>query len=157
MYDLMIAAMQVDATRVFSYRMPTDTLIQSLGATITSHNMSHYVQGDRQDVSENRDQTHAKLLAYFIDKLKRSKEIDGSSLYDNTAVTFGSNINSIHYLTNCPTLLTGGGAGVKHGRHLVMSDPKTPLCNLWLSLLNGVGVDVKSHGDSTGRLDELFV
>lgn len=157
MYDLMVAAMQVDATRVFSYRMPTDTLIQSLGATITSHNMSHYVQGDRQDVSENRDQTHAKLLAYFIAKLKASKEVDGSSLYDNTAVTFGSNINSIHYLTNCPTLLTGGGAGVKHGRHLVMSDPKTPLCNLWLSLLNGVGVDVKSHGDSTGRLDELFV
>ena len=157
MYDLMIAAMQVDATRVFSYRMPTDSLIQSLGATITSHNMSHYVQGDRQDVSENRDQTHAKLLAYFIGKLKASKEIDGSSLYDNTAVTFGSNINSIHYLTNCPTLLTGGGAGVKHGRHLVMSDPKTPLCNLWLSLLNGSGVDIDSHGDSTGGLDELFV
>lgn len=157
MYDLMIAAMQVDATRVFSYRMPTDTLIQSLGASITSHNMSHYVQGDRQEVSENRDQTHAQLLAYFIDKLKASKEIDGTSLYDNTAVTFGSNINSIHYLTNCPTLLTGGGAGVKHGRHLVMSDPKTPLCNLWLSLLNGSGVDVKSHGDSTGKIDELFV
>jgi len=157
MYDLMIAAMQVDATRVFSYRMPTDSLIQSLGATITSHNMSHYVQGDRQEVSENRDQTHAKLLASFIEKLKASKEIDGSSLYDNTAVTFGSNINSIHYLTNCPTLLTGGGAGVKHGRHLVMSDPKTPLCNLWLSLLNGSGVDVKSHGDSTGQIKELFV
>lgn len=157
MYDLMVAAMQVDATRVFTYRMPTDTLIQSLGATISSHNMSHYSQGDRKLVSVKRDQTHAELIAYFIDKLKSSKEIDGSSLYDNSAISFGSNINSIHYLTNCPTLLTGGGAGVKHGRHLVMSDPKTPLCNVWLSLLNGVGVDVKSHGDSTGKIDELFV
>jgi hypothetical protein len=157
MYDLMVAAMQVDATRVFTYRMPTDTLIKSLGATITSHNMSHYTQGERQLVSEKRDQTHAQLLAYFIDKLKASKEMDGTSLYDNTAVSFGSNINSIHYLNNCPTLLTGGGAGVRHGRHLVMSDPKTPLCNVWLSLLNGVGVDVESHGDSTGRIEELFV
>ena len=157
MYDLMVAAMQVDASRVFTYRMPTDTLIQSLGATITSHNMSHYVQGERRQISEKRDQTHAELIAYFIDKLKASKEADGSSLYDNISIAFGSNINSIHYLTNCPTLITGGGAGVKHGRHLVMDDPKTPLCNLWLSLLNGSGVDVKSHGDSTGRIEELFV
>lgn len=156
MYDLMVASMQVDASRVFTYRMPTDSLIKSLGATITSHNMSHYTQGERRLVSEQRDQTHAELIAYFIDKLKASKEADGSSLYDNISIAFGSNINSIHYLTNCPTLITGGGAGVKHGRHLVMSDRKTPLCNLWLSLLNGSGVDVKSHGDSTGQIEELF-
>ncbi|MDF1811020.1 MAG: DUF1552 domain-containing protein [Verrucomicrobiales bacterium] len=155
-YDLMVAAMQVDATRVFTYRMPTDTLIASLGATISSHNMSHYSSGERQEVSEMRDQSHVKLLAYFISKLKNSKEADGSSLYDNTSVAFGSNINSIHHLTNCPTLLTGGGAGVRHGRHLVMENPKTPLCNLWLSLLNGSGVKVDSHGDSTGQIDELF-
>lgn len=157
MYDLMVAAMQVDASRVFTYRMPTDSLIKSMGATITSHNMSHYTQGERREVSEKRDQTHAELIAYFIDRLKASKEPDGSSLYDNISIAFGSNINSIHYLTNCPTLITGGGAGVRHGRHLVMSDRKTPLCNLWLSLLNGSGVDVKSHGDSTGMIDELFV
>lgn len=157
MYDLMVAAMQVDASRVFTYRMPTDSLIKSMGATITSHNMSHYTQGERREVSEKRDQTHAELIAYFIDRLKASKEPDGSSLYDNISIAFGSNINSIHYLTNCPTLITGGGAGVRHGRHLVMSDRRTPLCNLWLSLLNGSGVDVKSHGDSTGMIDELFV
>jgi len=156
-YDLMIAAMQVDATRVFTYRMPTDTLVQSLGATISSHNMSHYAPGERMEVSEQRDQAHARLLAYFIKRLKASKESDGSSLYDNTVVTFGSNISSIHYLTNCPTLITGGGAGIQHGRHHVMPHPKTPLCNLWLSLLNGVGIDAESHGDSTGPIEELFV
>ncbi|MEO0416603.1 MAG: DUF1552 domain-containing protein, partial [Verrucomicrobiota bacterium] len=68
MYDLMVAAMEVDATRVFTYRMPTDSLISSLGATISSHNMSHYSQGARRDVSEQRDQAHAELLAYFIDR-----------------------------------------------------------------------------------------
>ena len=45
MYDLMIAAMQVDATRVITYRQPVDTFIRSLGATITGHNMSHYTNG----------------------------------------------------------------------------------------------------------------
>ena len=156
MYDLMLAAMQVDATRVITYRQPVTSFISSLGATITGHNMSHYTNGARREVSEMRDQKNAELLAYFIDGLKASKEPDGSSLYDHVALSFGSNIHSIHYLTNCPTILTGGGAGVKHGRHLVMPDAKTPLCNLWLSLLQGVGVNVDSHGDSTGTIKELF-
>ena len=52
---------------------------------------------------------------------------------------------------------SGAGAGVKPGRHLAMADAKTPLCNLWLSLLQGSGLEVESHGDSTGVIDELFV
>ena len=66
-----------------------------------------------------------------------------------------SNINSIHYLTNCPTIVTGGGSGIQHGGHLVMPE-KTPLCNLWLSLLNGSGIETESHGDSSGQIGELF-
>ncbi|MGI9471547.1 MAG: DUF1552 domain-containing protein [Rubripirellula sp.] len=156
MYDLMVAAMQVDASRVFSYRMPGDTMLASLGANMSVHTMSHYAEGDRHEVSESRDRHHAILLAQFIDKLKATAEPDGSTLFDNVALTFGSNIRSKHSLTNCPTLIAGGGAGFKQGRHLVMNDPKTPLCNLWLSTLQGVGVPVDSHGDSTGRIDELF-
>jgi hypothetical protein len=48
-------------------------------------------------------------------------------------------------------------AGVKHGRHLAMEYPKTPLANVWLSLLQGVGLNLGSHGDSTGPIKELFV
>jgi len=156
MYDLMVAAMQVDATRVFTYRMPVNALISSLGATMTAHNMSHYSEGERRTVSQNRDTAHAKLLAEFIDKLKASKDVDGSSLFDNCSITLGTNLSSVHSLTNCPTLVTGGGAGIKHGRHLVMSDRKTPLCNLWLSLLRGSGIRAESFGDSTGVINELF-
>jgi len=157
MYDLMIAAMQVDASRVFTYRQPVESLIKGLGATISGHNMSHYTTGTRQEVSEMRDLNQSKLLAHFIDRLKASQEADGSSLFDNVSLSYGSNINSIHYLTNCPTLITGGAAGVKHGRHLVMDNPKTPLANVWLSLLQGVGLKVDSHGDSNGPIKELFV
>lgn len=156
MYDLIVAALQVDATRVVTYRQPVDSLLKSLGATITAHNMSHYSSGSRMEVSQMRDKKQSELFAYLIDKLKASREPDGSRLFDHVSVSYGSNIHSIHYLTNCPTVITGGGAGVKHGRHLVMEDNKTPLCNLWLSLLRGVGVNVSSHGDSTGVIGDLF-
>ena len=154
-YDLMAAALQVDATRVFSYRQPLDTMIRSMGATITAHNMSHYQPGDRMDVSQQRDLKQSEMFAHFIDRLKSIKETDGSSLFDHTTMTLGSNIHSIHHLTNCPTIVTGGGAGIKHGRHIV-AEPKTPLCNLWVSLLNGSGIATESHGDSKGELKELF-
>ncbi len=57
-------------------------------------------------------------------------------------------------LTNCPTLLTGGGAGIKLGENIVVPND-TPLCNAWLTLLRGVGVKVDRHGDSTGILPEI--
>jgi len=94
MYDLMVAAMQVDATRVLTYRMPVTSMIQSLGATMTAHSMSHYSEGERRNVSQSRDTAHAKLLAGFMDKLKASKEADGSSLFDHCAITLGTNLSS---------------------------------------------------------------
>lgn len=156
MYDLMVAAMQVDASRVFTYRMPVNSMITSLGATMTAHSMSHYSEGERRTVSESRDTAHAKLLAGFLDKLKSSTEADGSTLYDQCAITLGTNLSSVHTLKNCPTLITGGGAGFKHGRHIVMDNPKTPLCNLWLSTLRGSGIATDSFGDSTGVIPQLF-
>lgn len=156
MYDLMLAAMQVDASRVFTYRMPVNSLIQSQGATMTAHSMSHYSEGERRTVSQNRDRGHARMLAEFITRLKATREADGSSLYDNVTVTLGTNLSSIHNLSNCPTLVTGGGSGMRHGRHLVMGDSKTPLCNLWLSQLRGSGINVDRFGDSTGVIPELF-
>ena len=98
--------------------------------------------------------TGKELLARLIDKLKATKEADGSSLFDHTAVAFGSNISSIHYLTNCPTVITGGGANLKLGQHLVVEED-TPLCNVWLTMLQGMGINADQHGDSTGVVKEL--
>ena len=154
MQDLIVAALQTDSTRVLSYRLPGQTLLQSLDIKPSSHNVSHYSPGERMEASKTRDKTHSALLARLIDKLKATKEADGSSLFDHTAVAFGSNISSIHYLTNCPTILTGGGANLKLGQHLVL--PKdTPLCNVWLTMLQGLGIDTPRHGDSTGIVKEL--
>jgi hypothetical protein len=154
MYDLMVAALQTDSTRVLTYRQPVGTLLQSLGLKVAPHDMSHYSPGERMAASQKRDATQSELLAGLIDKLKAVKETDGSSLFDHVTLAYGSNIRSIHYLDNCPTLLTGGGARLKLGQHLVL--PKdTPLANIWLTLLHGIGVDAERHGDSTGVVKEL--
>jgi len=157
MYDLMVAALQTDTTRVLTYRQPVGTLLQSLDVKVAPHDMSHYSPGDRMQASQKRDTVQSELLAGLIDKLKATKEADGSSLFDHVALAYGSNIRTIHYLDNCPTLLTGGGANLKTGQHLVL--PKdTPLANVWLTMLHGVGVNPKQcerHGDSTGVVKEL--
>jgi hypothetical protein len=106
------------------------------------------------EASKRRDKAHSELLARFIDKLKATREADGSSLFDHSAVALGSNISSIHYLTNCPTVLTGGGANLKLGQHLVLPED-TPLCNVWLTMLHGMGIEVERHGDSSGVVKEL--
>ncbi|MCH1503341.1 MAG: DUF1552 domain-containing protein [Verrucomicrobiales bacterium] len=154
MYDLIVAALQTDSTRALTYRMPGQALLQSMGISLSAHNVSHYSQGERKQASQTRDKTHSELLAGLIDKLKATKESDGSSLFDHTALAFGSNISSIHYLDNCPTLLTGGGANLKLGQHLVLPND-TPLCNVWLTMLHGMGISVERHGDSSGVVKEL--
>ena len=154
MYDLIVAALQTDSTRVMTYRQPVGTLLQSLGTKVAPHDMSHYSPGDRMAASQKRDTTQSELLAGLIDKLKATKETDGTTLFDHIALAYGSNIRTIHYLDNCPTLLTGGAAHLKLGHHLVL--PKdTPLCNVWLTMLQGLGVKAERHGDSTGVVPQL--
>jgi hypothetical protein len=155
-YAMIAAALQADVTRVATYRQPVSSLLKSLKIPFSGHNMSHYGPGPRMEASQLRDAKQAELLAGLIDKLKSVREADGSTLFERTTLAYGSNIQSIHYLDNCPTLITGGGSGVKLGRHLVLPDPKTPLCNLWLTLLRGNGLEVASHGDSTGVISELI-
>jgi hypothetical protein len=157
MYDIMIAAMRTDSTRVMTYRQPVSTLMTSVGIKVAPHDMSHYhsTMGEKLEASQKRDLTQSELLAGFIDRLKSTKEADGTTLFNHVAVAYGSNIRTEHNLDNCPTLLTGRGAGVKLGESMVV--PKgTPLCNAWLALLHGVGVTVERHGDSTGVLKEIL-
>lgn len=156
MYDLIVAALQTDSTRVLTYRQPVGTLLQSLGTKVAPHDMSHYTPGDRMAASQQRDTTQSELLAGLIDKLKATKETDGTSLFDHIALAYGSNIRTIHYLDNCPTIITGGGANLKLGHHLVL--PKdTPLCNVWLTMLQGLGIQTERHGDSTGVVKGLQI
>lgn len=157
MYDLLVAALQTDSTRVVTYRQPVATLLTSLDLKVFPHDMSHYhtTRAEKLHCSQVRDRAQSELLAGLLDRLKASHEADGSSLFDHTTVVYGSNIRTGHELSNCPTLIAGRGAGVRLGENIVM--PKhTPLNNCWLTLLKGSGINVDRHGDSTGVLDALI-
>jgi hypothetical protein len=155
MYDLLVAAFQTDSTRVATYRQPIANLLKSLAIKVAPHDMSHYSIGERMDASQKRDQVQSELLAGFLDRLESEKDAEGRSLLDSTVVVFGSNLRTVHTLENCPTLVAGRGAGLKLGQNIVVPR-NTPLCNVWLTLLQGVGIDVERHGDSSGVVKELI-
>ncbi len=88
-------------------------------------------------------------------KLKGRKE-EGESLLDRTTVLFGSNLGnaSSHSVKNLPVLLAGGG--FRHGQHLAFNpDQPPPLCNLYVSMLQRLGLETDRFGSSTGTLSGL--
>lgn len=157
MYDMMIIALQTDATRVVSYRLPVCSLLSGIGIQLKAHSLSHYgFSQPRIDASRQRDQKCMDLLAHFIDRLKEAKDIDGSRLFDNCIVSYGTNLRSGHELKNVPAILTGGGAkDIKHGRHIVLPKEDTPLANYWLTLMQQAGVPIEQFSHSTGVVSEL--
>ncbi len=96
-----------------------------------------------------------KTVRDLLARLKQSQE-EGSSLLDRTSVFFGSNLGdgSSHSTKNLPVLLAGGG--FKHGQHLAFdADSPPPLCNLYVNMLQRLGIESESFGTSTGTLTGL--
>lgn len=158
MYDIIVAAFQTDSTRVMTYRQPLQSLYDSLGLDRDCHQVSHYFAGpaDGPDVhaAQQRDRAQNDLLAHLLDRLKAVKEADGSRLFDHVALAYGSTCRAGHMVNNCPTILAGGAAGIRLGEQVVVAKG-TPLANCWLTLLQGCGVPVENHADSTGVIDSL--
>src|SRR5262249_18678756 len=99
---------------------------------------------------------HISMLAYFLGKLRDAKEGE-KSLLDNAMIVYGSGIGdgNAHNHDNLPVLFAGrAGGAFKTGRHLRFPR-ETPLMNLYLSMMDRMGVLVPSFGDSTGRLKGL--
>ena len=99
---------------------------------------------------------HVETLAYYLNKLESISDGDGT-LLDNTVVLYGSGMSdgNTHNNYNVPVVVIGGREnGLEGNRHLVYPDG-TPLANLSLSLMEKLGVNVESFGDSTGQLPLL--
>lgn len=157
MYDLIALALQTDATRVLTYMMPNKTLLESIGVKLHPHALSHYEIGSaHKEASKVRDRKHAELFAYFLDRLKEKTDANGLSLFDSTIVSFGSSIRGQHQMKNVPLLLAGGGARLKRGESIMLPKQDTPLSNLWLTLLQEVGVNTDKFSQSTGTVSELL-
>ncbi|MCR9296321.1 MAG: hypothetical protein NXI32_26720, partial [bacterium] len=101
---------------------------------------------------------HVEQLSYLLTKMKSIREGD-RSLLDNSMIVYGSGISdgNRHNNENLPILLAGSGGGtIETGRH-VRYDTETPMCNLFMSMLARMNVDVPYIGDSTGYLPGLTV
>ncbi len=158
MLEMLVLALQSDMTRVATYRLPVCSLISDLGISLSPHSLSHYgFDDDRRAASEKRDQKIMNIFAWFLDRLKETKDLDGRSLFDSCIVSFGSNLRTGHGLTSLPALLSGGGADrIRHGRHVVLPKENTSLANYWLTLLQQAGVDTPKFHYSDGEISELL-
>ena len=126
------------------------------GVSQGHHDLSHHGQ-DPKKIEQLKavEVEKLKTLRDFLKKLKETKE-DGASLLDRTTVFFSSNLGnaSTHGVKNMPILLAGGG--FKHGRHLAFDPNKAPpLSNLYVSMLQRLGIEADRFGSSTGTLTGL--
>jgi len=94
---------------------------------------------------------------YILDRMDSIREADGSSLLDNSLVTYGSGLGdgSTHQYNDLPIVMAGGGARVKSGQHINMPEG-TPLANLWLTQAQLMGMEVDSFADSQGVVESLI-
>ncbi|SFI92907.1 DUF1552 domain-containing protein [Planctomicrobium piriforme] len=160
MLDIMTLAFQTDTTRVgtfmFSYEKSGRAYPQ-IEAPGSHHSTSHH--GGK---AENHDQLrrinahHVELFARMLQRMSQIEEGAGT-LLDNVLLCYGSGISdgNKHNHDDLPIILAGGAGGkIQGGRHIVYP-AKTPICNLYVDMLNRCGVQRDRFGDSTGRLGEL--
>lgn len=158
MYDMIIVALQTDSSRVVTYRQPVCSVLQGMGVALKAHSLSHYgFSQPRTLASRERDRKCSELFGHFLDRLKAAKDMDGSRLFDNCIVSYGTNLRSGHELKGLPAILSGGGAkDIKHGRHIVLPENDTPLANYWLTLMQQAGLPIDRFSHSTGVIPELL-
>ena len=161
MMDIMVLALWSDTTRIGTF-MTADAQTNEdysflPGVKGGFHSISHHAEEPvRKKQYETCVTWHVEQVAYFLNKLKGLDE-GGKSLLDNSMVMFGCGIKcgNLHLEENLPIALAGGGKGTLRGGRRLRFEKKTPLCNLYLSMLYRMGVKEESFGDSTGQLQGL--
>lgn len=160
MFDLLLLAFQTDMTRVSTFMLGREVsgrAYPEIGVPDSHHPTSHH-QNDPEKLAKlaKINLFHIQQFAYFVERMRATPDGDGS-LLDHAMLLYGSGISdsNVHMHDNLPLVLVGGGAGqIKGGRHLRY--PKdTPVTNLFLNMLDKLGVPAESIGDSTGKLSYL--
>jgi hypothetical protein len=160
MYDLMALAFRMDVTRIGTYMIARDgsnRTFRELDISEGHHTLSHHGHApDKLAALKKIDYFHLQHFARFLEKLQDIKEGTGT-LLDHSMIMLGSGIcdGDRHNHNNLPVLLAGkGGNAIKPGRNMRYSDG-TPLCNLYMNMLEAMGVKAERFGDSSGTLRGL--
>ncbi len=160
MLDLVFLAFWTDTTRIATFMFANSVSNCNFSQLVDGVNGGHHEMSHHANKPEMIDQYsritrwHVEQFAYLLDKLRNVHEGDGT-LLDNSVVLMGSGMSdgNEHNPDNLPILVGGRGGGkIAPGRHIA-NDKGTPLCNLYVSLLNCAGVGVNHFGDSTAPLN----
>lgn len=157
MYDLAHLALATDNTRLITLMIRLDGFSEHIpGVSSESHNLSHHVgREDKLAQLKSLELAQFKQLAALLAKLQGAKEGD-ATLLDRTQVLYGSNLGNgnNHDTRNLPMLLAGGG--FQHGQHLAFDRQNNyPLPNLFVSVLQRLGLETGKFATSTGTLRGL--
>ncbi len=161
MLDIIALAFWTDATRIATFMFGNEVSGKNFsfleGVSGGHHHLSHH-ENDKTKLEQYQKINiwHLQQYAYLLEKLKSIKEGNGT-LLDNCMVMFGSGMKdgNAHSPHNLPIVLAGKGGGkIVTGRHLVY-EKKTPLCNLYRTMLDCMGTPLAAFGDSTGELAGL--
>ena len=162
MFDLQVLAFQADLTRVITFAMAkekSERAYREIGHDEGHHALTHH-GGDPRMIAKVVEINiyQSKLFSYFLERLRATKDGDGS-LLDHSEILLASSLSdgNGHSQQNLPMALFGSGAGrIKGGRHMRVSEG-TSLSNLFLTMLDVARVPIDHFGSSTGELEGLSV
>ena len=162
MFDLMTVAFQADVTRIITCMIAlelSNKVYPEAGVHEAHHGLTHH-RGDGEKIEKITEinRFHVQQFAHLLDRLSATAEGNGS-LLDHSMVVYGGGISdgNRHLHHDLPTLLAGRAGGRITPGHHVAYAPETPMANLWVTMLDHMGVEVKTVGDSTGAADYLTV
>ncbi len=160
MYDLQVLAFQTDLTRVTSFMMgheQTNRNYSEIGIPDSHHSLSHHGgNAEKKSKLAKINTYHIRTLGYFLEKLRTTKDGDGS-LLDHSVVLYGAGLSdaNMHRHDDLPVLLAGGGGGkIKGGRHIRFAE-NTPMPRLYGTLLDTIGMPVDAMSTNTGKMEPL--
>jgi hypothetical protein len=158
MFDVIRLALETDSTRLISVIIGQtfNPTVDLPGVNLPHHALTHKssLEDARQQL-EIVETAQVQELARLLHGLNESTE-QGTSLLDHSMILYGSNLGSAarHDTTNLPILLAGGG--FQHGRHLAFSrTTNRPLADLYVTMLQKLGVETNQFSSSSGNLSEL--
>lgn len=160
MFDLQVLAFSAEITRVSASKLSRDTsnrVFPESGMKVPFHSMSHHGQTPTGVTEFSKlNAYHVSLLPYFLEKLKSTPDGDGN-LLDHTIMLYGSPIGDshVHAHKRVPALLAGKASRQLKGNLHIKCKEETPYANLLLTILNKLGVEQASIGDSTGLIEGL--
>ena len=155
-FDIAYLSLKTDSTRIITFDIFEQNSVNIEGVNNAYHGLSHHGK-DSSNISQLKliETEIIEQIQNFLSRLKQTQEND-TTLLDRTTVLLTSNLGnaSNHSNRSLPVLLAGGR--FKHGQHLVFDPPDTtPLCNVFVSMLQQLGIETDSCGTSTGTLPGL--